>query len=570
MRHPQSARWALVPVLFLTFLVSTTSAGPLPQDAKSLLPADPAAVLAVTSVNEMVDQIATVSGAFDVEGGGPEREKILEDIRKAFGGYAAVLDLDRPLIAAFGLPDMMGGIQPPVTLILPLRPGSSVPDTLRLKGFDVAATARRGNYLALSTYPEFVPADAVSDLAGHLPDGLFAISLNLEQVVLNFRPFIEMGLMGIPTRPADTPPDSTGAFSPEEAQVIGDVVRDLMDAATRLDLAAGMQSNMLTWTVGLGVKPGSVLDPGPQPDFGRALALTSALPADADIVQVLAFDQTRMFDAFRDYYLITMRQSMAALEPEVGERYSVWVQSYLESLDLWAAPMAAALSVRDDHMAVMAITEPADATAALDRLSALLDELNDVGIGFSLTSGDAVKVAGVDFRTWTIDFDLEQFQAILEAEGAMDAPGPANIPVEQMVGMLRKIMPKLYLGVCRGHLLIASDEDTEDLAHMVEVTEAGRLHATVGQVAASAHAGEGCRQLVNGDLMSFVSWMTDMVNELDPQEKMVVEKNPIPFQSDFTINASNFHFWLGIDLEAVAQLSRAMEAMEPGTTEGGD
>jgi len=130
------------------------------------------------------------------------------------------------------------------------------------------------------------------------------------------------------------------------------------------------------------------------------------------------------------------------------------------------------------------------------------------------------------------------------------------------VGLLRKIMPKLYLGVCKGHMLIASDENTEDLAHMVETVKAGQLHVTIGQVAAAAHAGKGCRQTINGDLMSIVSWMTEMVNEMDPQQKLALAENPIPFQSDFAFEASNFHFWFGIDLEAAAQLSRAMEAME--------
>ena len=211
----------LILVISLAIFQSAFAAGlfELPADAQKLLPADPAAVVGIASVNELLDQYMDVQTAFEEEGKG-SREQLLEAFEQQLPRFAEFVDFDRPLVLAAGLPDLMTGGDPPLTYILPLKADFQDRDNMLAEaGF--ASHAIAGNYLAISTVPEYVPAATPPALSGHLAAGVIAMTLDLEMVVLNFGPFLEMGLAGIPTRTDENPE----GFSAEEAAALATTLR---------------------------------------------------------------------------------------------------------------------------------------------------------------------------------------------------------------------------------------------------------------------------------------------------------------------------------------------------------
>ena len=526
----------------------------LPADLQKLLPAEPALLIAVPSINATADDFTALTSSLDPDET-VTREQVLAVIEENLPRFTEFVDLDRPAALAAGLPNLMGGGEPPMTWILPLRKDFPPLD-------DIAPNAVvSGDYVAVSTYPDYVPATTVPALANHLTTGSISASLDIAKVVLDFRPFIEMGLAGIPVRPADAPADSAAGFTAEEAAAMAQMIRSLLDSATRLDLALGRDGDLVALHTGLGVVPGSALDAGPQPDFRTALALTAALPADADIRQVIALDQRRIFDNFRDYYLISMRNAMGSLDAEHGARYTAWVEQYLASMDLWANPMAAAVRTSEAGMAahvVMACDDPQDAAT---RLGAILDGMNGLGIGYALSPLPEVKVGGVEFRTWHVEINLEEFEAAMPGATGPAVSGTARMQAEQMVAILQKVLPTVYLGAGKDHLFLASAADTKALEAMVKAAgRKGTPHAASAAVAATA--GRGCQQVLSGDLMTIVQWISEMTITPDATERVVLADNPIPFQADVTVDGADLGFDARMDLAALGRLAAAMDALD--------
>lgn len=531
----------------------------LPLDLQSLLPEQIAAVVAISSTNEFADQYEELLTAMN-EDEEISREDVFELFDHVADNFTTYVNLDRPLVMAVGLPDMMGGGDPPFTIILPVREG--IEEVAELSEDDeFAKSVFEGEYLALSTDPAYTPSQITPSLVEHLPAGVLSGTLDLESVILNFRPFVEMGLAGIPTRPEGAPTDSIPGFSIEEATALAETVRKVMDSATRLDLSLDRDRDLVTWHTGLGVKPGSALDPGPQPDFERALALTAALPEDQDFLQVLALDQTRMFTHFQDYYLIMMKNSLGGMSDDQADRYGAWVEKFIASMELWAQPMAAALHMEENSMAVVAVMESDDAEAAVAELSEILTGMNELGIGYALTRRDDEKVAGADFHVWDVDIDLAQFEAVMPHHEGPAMTGTARMQAEQVVSILRKVMPRIYVGNKDGRVFMASDGDPEALARTVK--RAGKRSQPVHAVAdIAAKAGPGCQQIVTGDLLAILNWVTELMEELDEEQRVVFAGNPIPFQAAVTIDGQDFGFDMGMDLPALSALIQAVEEME--------
>ncbi len=532
----------------------------LPGNAEKLLPADAAALVAVTSANELADQVVEIMNAIDATDAG-SRPELIGMFTDPLGGLASSLDLDRPVIVAFGLPNLMGGGEPPYTIIVPML--KAVTDVTELDTKDeYVAFATEGRYLALSTDPAYVPSATPPELTGHLASGVATITLDLETVVLNFRPFIEMGLAGIPSGPeAD--------MTTEEAAALAGTIRKVMDSVTRLDLSLGRDDELITWFTGLGFKPGTAMDPGPQPEFKRAIELTKALPKDADFYQVIALDQTRMFATFRDYYMLTMKNSLKGMDDEHSARYGAWVEKYVEMMDLWANPMAASLRLDGTGMTGHMIMEVADADAAVERMTEILEGMTALDIGYTLNRLDDEKIEGAKFRIWDIDFDLEQFEATMPQGDSPAMTGTARMQAEQMVSILRKIMPRVYLGTKDGKFFMASDDDSADLAKMVKSAgKRGKPIAAVKDIA--KQTGPNCQQVITGDMLAILNWMTELLEEMDEQQHDVVAGNPIPFQASVTVGTDEFGFDMGMNLSALGRLIAAIEEMEALGDEGAE
>jgi hypothetical protein len=537
----------------------------LPDEARGLLSAEPALIVAVTSLNEMADQYVALLSALSDEDEA-SRDDVLKLLDQAVPALAGVVDLDRPLVVAAELPDMTGSGEPPFTFILPLR--SDVTDRENLPGLEsFAGHAFAGSYLAVSMAPDYAPTATPPALAAHLTDGVLSATLDLEQVLLVMGPLVEMGLANIPVRPAVAPGDSlpaapAAAMAAAEAAALADLVRQLMASVSRLDFSLGRDQERLAWHTGLGVKPGSALDPGPQPPFAEALALSASLPADASFHQVTALDQTTVFETFREYYILTMMNSLQGLDPDQNEHYRAWIENYVDAMDIWASPMASALRLDDLGVGAQMIIAPKDPQGAVERLTGMLDSVNDLQIGYHLTRRPDAVVAGVNFRAWTVELDVEQFAALMPESGPMSGPG--TLEVEQMVAILGKVLPDIHLGENQGRVYLTADDGAEALGTMV-MGNARRTTPPVAVASAAAWAGPDAHQVVTGDILSIINWMTEWYNELDNAQLEVIKGNPVPFRGAFTLTGPEYGFDLSLDLQSLARLARAVQQLESTT-----
>jgi len=534
----------------------------IPNDVQKLMPGEATGLVAISSANELADRYVAILAEVG-EDESASREGVLSLLESVLPGFTSEVDLDQPLFAVAGLPNLMGGGQPPFMLIVPLQDGAAKADTFAI-AHGLENLYREGNYLAIASDPVLTPVAGIPELATHLPAGTLSATLDLADLVTNFRVFIEMGLSGIPIKDETADPPVTEGMSADEAAAVKTLVSQALDSVTRLDVSLGHDGDLLTMHTGLGIAPGSVLDPGPQPDFGKAQALTAALPRDTDFLQVIALDQTRVFAVFRDYYLLTMKSTLSDMDAEHAEKFDAWVEDYMNNMDLWANPMAAALSLGDDGMAVHMVMESADAKSARDRISQTLGDMADLDIGYNLTRAKDRKVAGVKFQVWDVDIDLEQFESVMPDHDGPAMSGTDRMQAEQLISILQRVMPTVYLGAKGDKLFMAADKNTDQLASMVE--KAGRKGSPVPAVAAiAAKAGPDCQQVITGDLLAIINWVTDMLSDMTAEQHAVITDNPIPFQADFIIEGSDFGFDMGMDLPSLGNLVRAAKEMEAMT-----
>ena len=538
---------------------------PLPADMQKLLPADPAFIVAITSVHDLERQWQAIEEMFDDDSG--ESTDLIGLLSENMPQFAEFADMDKPLALVMGLPNLMGGEEPAFTFIVPLAesswsPDDSAPDTTGV------TYLKEGGYLALSMDPLFSPAVETPDLAIGLGPGFISARLDLEMVIDAYRPLAEMGLgaMGNATALPDsqsigeeTHPQQMG---PEEIAAMQDLARSVMDSARRFNLSFSIEGEELTLHTGFSVLPGSPLDPGPQPSFEHALQLTRLLPSGGNIIQTMALDQTRQFEIFRSFYTANLEKTTANMPPEQGEAYRSWVQSYLDSVDLFANPLAASISMFEEGMSTNMVMECADAPASLERFTGLFEGLTAADIGMKMKKMPTGKVAGVDVHSWTVDYDPEKLAAHSPAPMNPQLGGTGRMQAEQMIAILRKVTPNINMAVRGDYLILSADPNPANLAHMIQLAGQRRGAAHPQTAAVAAKAGPGCQQVVVGDLMAILAWITELMEEIEEEEYAAIESNPIPFSAAYTIEGANYGLDWTMDMPAVKRFAKAIEQME--------
>lgn len=530
----------------------------LPDDLRRLIPADAVAIVAVKSVAAVDQMVAKVAAQFpDEENSMPSLVEMLSDQMPALLDY---LDTTKPLAVAVGMPNLMMGGMPDLTYILPLQRGVAVDDSLGAQwGFP--EQIQSGQYLALSSAAVQAPAEELSDLSDHLAAGTASATLDISRLYEEFGAFLEMGLAGIPVRATGTEPDSTDAMSIEEAEVVKELLRSSVASLSRFDLSLDLSGDEISVYAGLAVVPGSVLDPGPQPEFGRALALTRALPNEADFLQVTAMDYTFLMDTFRDYYLMVAGQSMVDMEAEQRALYDTWVENYLNDLEIWTHPMATSLRLADSQMAFHGLMEMNDGPAALEQLTNTFAELSAIDMGYLVNRQSDETVAGVNFRVWEVDLDLETIESMVTDQRPPAMSGADRMEPAQMISVLRKMMSRIYIGTADGLLFLASDDDTEALAEMIEKSrKQGKPEANIARLADAS--GEHVQQIITGDMMAVMNWFTEWLEEMDNEEREVMKGNPVPFSAVATIFAGETGVTFKTDMAALSGLMRAFVELD--------
>ncbi len=528
---------------------------PMSGDMLKLMPADPAFIFAVTSVNDLERQWQLVEEMLDDGTGSGEEIDLVAMLKEAIPHFDEYGDPDRPLAVAVGLPNLMGGEEPKIIFIVPIMDSFAGREELGNERVDIIF---EGDYLAISNASSsasgYTPAAEIPKLAQSLSPGFVTASFDLEMILGAFGPMVEMGLASMPMGSAD--PDTL------EAAAMSDMVRTIMASSLRLDLALRVEGETLTLHSGYDVTPGSPLDPGPQPSFEDALQLTRLLPSGGNIIQTMAMDQTRQFEVFKGYYLASMSNAVAGMPPEQGAAYLAWVEYYVASADLFANPLAASLKMSHEGMTANMLMECADAPATLERFAGLFDGLSAADIGIRMKKMPTGKIAGTDVRSWVVEYDEEKLAELNPQPTNPQLSGADRLQAEQMIAILRKVLPNINMAARGDYLILSADSNPANLAHMIQMAGQRRGAANPEVAAVAAKSGPACQQVVVGDLMAILSWITEWMEELNEEEYATMQGNPIPFTSAFTIENANYGADWTMDMPAVQRLIKAMMEME--------
>jgi hypothetical protein len=534
----------------------------VPADMQKLMPADAVILAVTTSVNELDRHWRQIEEMLDEESGGGT--DILGGIAEYMPQAAAYLDLDRPLALMVGMPDPMSGQEPAVTLILPVNDAFDDEAMQALELDDGAVTLREGDYLALSMDPAFQPAASTPALARDLAPGFMSCRVDLDTLLETLRPLVDMGVASLAARSAaqDSSDTAAPATDHEEIATLQEMMNAIMDSARRFDLAMSVEGEELNLHTGFAVHPGSPLDPGPQPSFEDALQLTRLLPPGGDIIQAMALDQTRQFDVFKPYYLLSLEEGLGEMEATQAEAYRAWLETYLSSLDLFARPLAATVAMSGESMSSNLVMQSPDPAGDLARFSGLFAGLSEADIGLEIRKMPTGKVSGIEVHSWSIDYDAEKLAGFTTDPVNPTMGGTGRMQAEQMIGFLRKVTPNVNMAVRGDYLILSADTDPSRLAHMIQAAGQSRGAARPEIAAVAPEAGPTCQQVVTGDMMAIIAWVTEWMEELDDQEFDTVQDHPIPFTSAFTLADGEYGLNWTMDMPSVKRFIVAVQELE--------
>jgi hypothetical protein len=563
-------RLAAVLGLLLSLAASPAmAAGPmeLPRDLQELLPADPAILLTCSSLEELDAHWNEIRESFADEDDEEEVSDARSWMREEFPFFDAAVDLTRPVAVALDMGPAIMGQAPYFTFVMPLKPDFTDRATL-LEDDDETTVFIQGDYMAVHSGDGYQPAGRMPAIAQDMVPGVMNAVIDLEGLLLTYRPFVEMGLAVIPVGIAttDTMPDGSVVEDPgmtqAEADALAAMIRALMDSLDRMDMGLGATGGQIRFDTRLTTLPDSPLSPGPMPDFDQALALSGLLPEGGDFLMAIAMDMTPQFDLFKDFYLLNARREGEKLGAEKGAKYAAWFEDYVGMIDLWSKPLAGSYGLSTDGMVAHAAMLSDDAPADADRLVRLIEGLSDVELGVDLTPLPGAVVDGVEVRSWKIDVDPETMTGIggnvvdpqLSAMGRMQA--------EQLSAMMKRIVPGLSIATRGNHVLVAADDDPAAMAGMIAAAGKGQTRPHAALARAAQAAGPGVQEVVTGDLMAVLNWVSGFMEEAGDEDREIIEDNPIPFDGVYTIVGQKYGFAMNMDMIALKNLIRAIDEMD--------
>ncbi len=533
----------------------------LPPDAAGLLPADAAVVVVLRS-------LADAERAWPQGGGEADDPKGLR--AKAWRGPGSWLaeaapdlmhhvDPLRPAALAMTIAPPMSGKPMRLVAILPLVEKARDPYFLERLGGDVRVLLR-GGYGAVCSDPEWEPGDTPPPLAAGLPDGAIVARADLKGIIANMRPMVEMGLGMMAAGLGEAAPDSTGTPAlprpgPEQVAAMQDFARALMDALVRLDLTLdrGPSGHRLDGV--LEAAPGSMLDWGPQPDFGRALSVSGLIPPGMPMVQAAAVDMTPLLDRLAPFYGALQSMSLASAGGQTA--FGGQARGLLDLMRNWQNPFAVGFAMGRQGMRLHSAYAMADPGAALDATIARYRDLTGPGSPMSFEEGPAEETDGVPVRTFTLKFTPpEADPAAADTAGSLPA----------VFELLRTFYPPVRAAAMPGLALMVMDQDPTAMREMIARVRAsaGAPHPYLATLA--ARFGPDTRAVVAGDIAALISDVFALIAQLG-ESGPVPALAPVEFSLVSGLRGLEHRFWAEMDLEKLAAAFKALEAAFPDQEE---
>lgn len=469
--------------------------------------------------------------------------------------------LGGPLLATMKLPMPGYGASPHITLVF--RTDLSPADAAAVAApFESSAELSVWNgdegWMAVSTDPAYEPGQGDGARLADLPAGDLCLRLDFRALFEDYGALITMGL-DMAEAAASAEPNGEAAaaqsVSPEMISALKPLVRALVASLDRFDMGLEADGETVALRTRLDMRPGSPLTPGPQPDFARARALTRAMPHDADVTQVSAFDYSRLLEVYMPLWRVSFRENLAAagMDPEAAE---VWLDGYLELFVLLGDPMAMTAEFGDGSPSTISISETPEAEAALDRIAAFLDTSTGITPGMSFEPAPARSCAGTPVRTWILSVDSEEVVSPL-----LEGDAPAGLPT---AAAMMEMMPRhLSLAVCGERLLCALGDDPDALALPLERLRAGGGHEDTRIDRVAGEGDPGTRQVGVIDLQAYLSWFAGLIpGHGEALASALASEKPIRLPCSVSTSETRYAGRCELEMWEIVALWRALRTLD--------
>ena len=564
-------RARIVPVLTLALALAALLAAAgcnqsvsteLPDDLLALLPAQPAVLVSLTSLDDFEARRTALAdsshGAPLLDGGALAELALAAWLAETLPAVMPVMARDRPLVLAVGVPAPMTN-QMDMVLVVPLNPDIEIGDLTDGETFKSQLVL--GDYVALSSEAGYAAADSIPALGLDRLPGLVSVAVDLQGILAMYRPFVDMGLAAMAAIPP-TDADSTGQqppMTPAQAAAMTDLVRMVMDSAQRTDMTLDLDADEVRFASRFDMVPGSALVPGPQPDFARALELSGSLPADAHLKMALALDQTHQMDLSLDYYRASMAADLKRLPPDLAADIAAWFDGYLASLQYVSAPMALGLGMGLEGIEMQVVLESSEADAVLDHLDRQLQILGNLDIGLTVTPVDAVALADVSIRGWDLAWDDARMAVILGVAEEVDL-APTGGQLAQTLGVLRRLGAGLRGFTTGGLVVLTTTTDWAELGDMLaDVRDPRAADAQLATLAAAG--GPATREVVQGNLGLLLVWIIEAMGMGDEEMLAELRDQPMEMTMVMTQEGPRVASTMTVGVQGLRRTVRAIQAL---------
>ncbi len=516
----------------------------MPRDMKALLPASADMVLAVSSLNELDElwrQILPDS---------PDREtaSLSHFIGTIDPEFTEYIDRDKPFLAVFNLQAIMSESPFQITGLMALKDKNFQMDMV--PGLEKFSPVRKGSYIAVSTDPSWAPAHEEPLWAEALEGGVLSGSIYLGNIIEANRFLMEMGLSMLEDPALDSTTESTIASAK--------ILRSLLNSTQSLEFKLTQDDQTLSKDLVLQTKPGTALEPGPQPSFDDALQLTRFLPGGESLLSVSAFDQSKQADLYKDYYLASLQTTMDQMEPAVAQRYQAWYKDYLEAMEISFAPSAMTLRFEKNNSSFQNIIQSDNPETQWNQLVELGNGMNEFGMGLELIPVAVPPFKGHDIAGWAIVKNEDDCMRVLAQRGNMPFEGPVNNT--GLFSILRFLPDNVYLARVDEYLLFCGGNNLRLMKELISRVDEGK-----GKVDPRLkNHGRHVQFASVGDLNALWAVLIEMTEDLAGQEDLPwLSDQPLPFKQTYEIDGSTYQFHLEMEKSTVRSLIKGIMDMEP-------
>jgi len=544
----------------------------LPDQLVKYLPANPDVLVVAPSLKEMQrawGEMQTLSEKMTDEEDEPlpALDSLLQE--QMGPELYGMIDQDRPLAMALTIPSMMSGQQPVFTGVIPVKGDKldigQIPESL-----PVTTILQENGYVLLSQAPTFEEAAEPTRLLDHLTDNPITVCLDLKSVWGNFGPMLDfiLAAMNAPQPPAEGQDEATPpAMTREQTVAMGDMIRDVMNSADVVTMAADFRGDQILFSEEFATLPGTPMSPTPQPDFTEALELTRLLPHDADWVAAYSLDFGQMMEIYKEFYRTSLEMQFQAMGEESSAALAELLETNFKFMDKSFAPTVLAMKVRNgspDLVYAMKTSEAAEYIAMQEQIA---EKAGAAVPWMKITPVQGLEIDGLEVHAWDYEWNAE---ALMEFTGQNQDENldPENFAT--LTSFLADFMPGLRMA-SRDDLLFASmSRDLAPLADMIEQSRHKREAVNPKLAKLAREAGPGCQAVFQGDLTTILTMVFSLAAEMSDEDIPTVDLDPLPLSYAVNIDQDSYRAEYRLGLQGIDKLVAFLKELDDDDEDGPD